>query len=415
MSVINQMLNDLDARSKQGQSVVAMPRAVQAVPESREARGMVQGWRWMIALVLLLLVFVLWFALTRPFGKMDWRALSLPKVNQTGVVAPVPAVTAVPAAASKSGAEPAPLTSAATPIPVAAVAAPAVSAPAVVEVTATPEPAPAAGNTLASLGSLKLRLIPELKLLAAGVAEPARAPASTPAPVDNRQALASTPIQAQASKPELAKSVLPTQHDKLPVKHALSSQQRAENEFRHALQARQQGNLTEALQALEQALQWNRQHTAARQTLVAWLLESGQPEEAIRHLKEGLAHDPGQSGLAMILARLQVDQGQVAAALATLQRSLPWTLEGAEYHAFLAALLQRQQNHKETIAHYQIALRLKPENALWWMGLGISLQAERQNAAARDAFQLAKSNAAVTPGFSADLQSFVEQRLNQLH
>ncbi len=422
MSVINQMLNDLDARSKQGQAVAAMPRAVQAVHESKETSGFSGGWRWMIGLVVLLLLLVLWFAWTRPRAKMEWHASSLATATQTAPIVAPSAPAQVPAASALAS----PSAQAATPAPAP------VSTPTPTPATPTPAPVATPAPTAvaasapvppASLGSLKLRLIPELKLLTTKVSAKASeqasaqvdAPESTPAPA-NKAAVASRPSQTEVSKPETPKGVAQTYSDNLPVKQikALSSQQRAESEFRHALQAKAQGHQAEALQALEQALQWDRQHTAARQTLVAWLLESGQPAEAIRHLKEGLAHDPGQAGLAMILARLQVDQGQVSAALATLQRSLPYTLEGAEYHAFLAALLQRQQNHKETIEHYQIALRLKPENALWWMGLGISLQADRQNAAARDAFQRAKSNPALTPGFTPDLQSFVEQRLSQI-
>lgn len=428
MSVINQMLNDLDERSKRGQNVTVMPSAVQAVPETAPSRG----WHWMLGLALFLLVLVLWFAWSRPHAKMEWHASSLASMFQPGAAssptspAPTPTPTSAPAPAALPGpsapapAATTPATAAPTPLPSSAPDAAMPDAP-------TPDPSPAASPVASSVvpatalrppapasapvdpGSLKLRLIPELKLLTTKAARPE---AARPESALSSQSPVANPARVLANKAEPVRM----NADTTPVKQikALSSQQRAENEFRRGLQAQQQGRLGEAVQALEQALQWDRQHTAARQTLVAWLLEAGQREEAMRYLKEGLAHDPGQANLAMILARLQVDSGQVGAALATLQRSLPYTLEGADYHAFLAALLQRQQNHKEAIEHYQIALRLKPENALWWMGIGISYQAERHSAAARDAYQRAKNNPGLTPGFGADLQAFVEQRMNQL-
>jgi MSHA biogenesis protein MshN len=82
----------------------------------------------------------------------------------------------------------------------------------------------------------------------------------------------------------------------------------------------------------------------------------------------------------------------------------------AEYHAFDAALLQRLGRNKEAVTGYQAALKLAPHAALWWMGMGISLQADNRDADALAAFQRAKS----TGGLSPALVAFVDQRLKQL-
>lgn len=194
----------------------------------------------------------------------------------------------------------------------------------------------------------------------------------------------------------------------------LTPKQRAENEYRRATSLIQQGKNPEAVAELEQALQTDPLHTAARQTLVGLLLEDKRQDEAIRKLQEGLNLDAAQPGLAMILARLQVEKGELRPALDTLQRSLPFAANHADYQAFLAALLQRDKRHKDAIDHYIIALRDAPQNGaqtgLWWMGLGISLQAENRVAEAQDAYGHAK--AANT--LSAELQAFVNQRLGQL-
>jgi len=187
-----------------------------------------------------------------------------------------------------------------------------------------------------------------------------------------------------------------------------SGAQRAEGEYRHALSALQDGRMTEAVAALEQALKLDPTHDAARQTLVGLLIEAKHSEEAIRHLQAGLALDPRQPALAMLLARLQIEGG--GNGVDTLLRTLPYAGNNADYHAFLAGALQRAQRHREAAEQYQAALRAAPGNGVWWMGLGMSLQAERRNAEALDAFQRARTSGTL----SAELQAFVERRLQQL-
>jgi MSHA biogenesis protein MshN len=184
--------------------------------------------------------------------------------------------------------------------------------------------------------------------------------------------------------------------------------QRAEGEYRHALSALQDGRMTEALAALEQALKLDPAHDAARQTLVGLLIEAKRTDDAIRHLQTGLALDPRQPSLAILLARLQIERG--GSGIDTLTRTLPYAGNNADYHAFLAGALQREQRHREAAEQYQAALRGAPANGVWWMGLGMSLQAEKRNAEALEAFQRARASGTL----SADLQAFVERRLQML-
>jgi MSHA biogenesis protein MshN len=145
--------------------------------------------------------------------------------------------------------------------------------------------------------------------------------------------------------------------------------------------------------------------------LVGLLLQGKSTDEAVRRAQEGLALDPSQFGLAMILARTQVELRDVKSALATLERSLPYATERADYQAFLAALLQRDKRDKEAIDHYVAALAKVPQNGVWWMGLGISLQAENRLPEAKEAFGRAKTSNTLTP----ELLAFVNQKLSQFH
>jgi len=187
-----------------------------------------------------------------------------------------------------------------------------------------------------------------------------------------------------------------------------SGSQRAEGEYRHALNALQDGRMTEAVAALEQALKLDPAHEAARQTLVGLLIEAKRSDEAMRHLQTALALDARQPALAMLLARLQIEGG--GNGIDTLTRTLPYAGNNADYHAFLAGALQRAQRHREAAEQYQAALRTAPGNGVWWMGLGMTLQAEKRNGEALEAFQRARASGTL----SAELQAFVERRLQQL-
>jgi MSHA biogenesis protein MshN len=194
-----------------------------------------------------------------------------------------------------------------------------------------------------------------------------------------------------------------------PASQETGAQASATAVFRRAQDKLARGRVAEAIVDLEAALDVDPRYLAARETLVGVLVETGQQADAMRHLRRALALNPEQSAMAMLLARLQFEHG--GDALDTLQRSLPYAASNAVYRALIAGVLQRANRHNDAIEHYQAAVRLQPDNAVWWMGLGISLQAEKRNAEARTAFQRAAESGQLAP----ELQSFVERRLQQVN
>lgn len=214
------------------------------------------------------------------------------------------------------------------------------------------------------------------------------------------------PIKAAAQHEKIA---VKTAQGTLPMKHVSLAQQ-ADAEFRKAAALMQQGRIADALAGYEAALRLDAGHDAARQALVALLLEGKRGADAERVLQERLESKPDHTGFTMMLARLQVERGAVAEATATLEKALPYANSQADYQAFLAALLQRQNRNDEAIAHYRIALQLAPNNGIWLMGYGISLQALQRNADAKDAFKRALDTQTLSP----DLKAFVRQKLKEL-
>lgn len=227
---------------------------------------------------------------------------------------------------------------------------------------------------------------------------------------DTSQSLAITPIRESVRESVVKPPQKPVPRDVAAVPEiamkSVSSQQQALFHYQKALSWLQQGRVSEARNGLEEALRLDARHLAARQALAALMVEQKQYHQAELTLQEGLNSNVEQYGFAMALARLQVERGDTQAALDTLHKSLPHASDNAGYQAFLAALLQRAEQHKKAIEHYQAALRLKNSGA-WQVGLGISLQAENRLAEAQDAFGRAKTSGDLTP----DLSVFVEQQL----
>jgi len=190
----------------------------------------------------------------------------------------------------------------------------------------------------------------------------------------------------------------------------VTPRQQADNAYGKAISLMGNGQRAEAITELENALAMNPKHSMARQTLAGLLLAEKRSDDAMLTLEEGLKLDRAQWGMAMILARLQVEKNDSRTALATLRRSLPHATQKPDYLAFMAALQQREKNHKEAIALYAQALTKAPQNGYWWMGYGISLQAENKNADARTAYINAQKSKNLTP----ELRAFVEQKLSQM-
>lgn len=242
------------------------------------------------------------------------------------------------------------------------------------------------------------------------LAEPEAPPASRPsqkAPGAERVVAEKTPQQVAKAPPQVTKAVPqpPAEIDK-QVREP-TPRQRAEAEYARGTAALHQGQFAEARSAFETVLQIDATYHAARQALVGVLLDGRRHADAARVLQEGLQLSPAQHGFAMTLARLQVEAGELDAGAQTLARSLEYPGASPDHIAFHAGLLQRQQKHAEAVVQFQQALSRRGGVGVWLLGLGVSLEALGRTADAQEAYRRAKASG----NLSADLQAFAEQRL----
>ena len=187
-------------------------------------------------------------------------------------------------------------------------------------------------------------------------------------------------------------------------------QDQVETDYRRAADAADQGRTAEALAAARSVLNANSRHTAARQLLIKLLLAERYVDVAIQTLQEGLQGQPEQSAWAMTLARLYLNQGELEKAAQTMQKSLPAGAANPGYLGFAGHLQQRLGYGREAASLYQAAIILAPNDGRWWLGLGLAQESEGIKEAALTAFRRARQ----CDNLSRELNLLVEQKLRRL-
>lgn len=183
--------------------------------------------------------------------------------------------------------------------------------------------------------------------------------------------------------------------------------ERYEVEVRNATQAAASGKVNEAIEQLRDILRQDAAFSLARQALLRILLEQRRGDEMMAVLAEGLDLQPAQTGWAVSLARLWVERGDYVAAQRILARSYPHATTNAEYLGFFAHVQYKQNHPREAAELYQAAARVAPAEGRWWLGLGVALEADGRAAEARDAYRRALASNSLNP----DLAAIAEQKL----
>ena len=235
-------------------------------------------------------------------------------------------------------------------------------------------------------------------------------PAPAARPVVAEAPVAAPPAPA-ANAPEPA-DIMEVPAEPEPVRMSkrtpqLSPAERADQLYREALQALNGGDVQAARRGLENALALAPDHRDARKALGSLLIGTGDAAAGEAVLAEGLERRPGDAELRMMLARSQVNRGAVEAAITGLEAGLPAASGSPDYRAFLGALYQRVSQHEAAIGEYRAALSANPSVPAWWAGLGISLEAAGRGTEAAESYRRALR----LPGLTTGLEQYIRQRL----
>lgn len=184
-------------------------------------------------------------------------------------------------------------------------------------------------------------------------------------------------------------------------------QERADQNYRNALNAYAQGRTTESIAQSRQALDDDPGNLSARQLLVRQLVEQRAPDQARSVLREGIRLHPNQIAWAALLARLELEHGDVQAARLVVETAAPQASGNADFQSLAGAIAQRQGRVDAAADYYRTALRLKPAEGRSWVGLALALEAQGNAPESREAFR----RALTTEGLSPELQALAQRKI----
>jgi Flp pilus assembly protein TadD len=158
-----------------------------------------------------------------------------------------------------------------------------------------------------------------------------------------------------------------------------------------------------AAQALAQAQNlWRSGSHAAAMDLLERALTLIEGSESV---SPPLVEKAALASLARELARMQLADGQVAQALALLQRLEPQLAQFADLWAMRGNAAQRLGQHAQAVHSYQQALLIKSDEPRWMLGQAVSLAALGQTAPAAGLAEKVRQQGALP----ADLAQYLRQ------
>ncbi|MEZ6930197.1 tetratricopeptide repeat protein [Aeromonas sp. S16(2024)] len=384
MSVINQMLKDLEQRQSGSDGA-----AVYVAPARQ------QGW-WMLVLTLLC---------TLALAILGWRTwiywqqsqrTAQPTVQLTTRLAPV--------------SEPSQPASSATEMVVASPA-PSGAASGVVALDVAPVAAmakvsaPAGGAEGSSTTEALADEAPASETLAETLPEDEVTPSDEELQPDLYAELAA---EQEAAPQEVA---APRKPGVLKIETVdLSEPELAALAERKATTAMAKGQMREAQDNYYQVLVYDPHNQGAREQLAALLYGEGRLTEASQVLEEGLRLDPAQADLRLLLARVAISGGDRQKALDWLTGYQPDLAANLDYYATWAGLAQELGQPAQASELYVKLLRQQPDQGRWWLGLGVAEDGQGHRQRALDAY----GNAQLHGDLGEASTRWLEQRIAQL-
>lgn len=166
----------------------------------------------------------------------------------------------------------------------------------------------------------------------------------------------------------------------------------------------------EAYAVLGEFIALNRYAHQSRETYAKLLLSQGAHRQAADLVEAGLQLAPNHAGFKKIKARLLISNDETAAAVALLLRRAPDVSMDVEYHEILATAQLTSRDYEGAAVSYTSLLRQDRNQGKYWYGFAASQDFLGKTRAARQAY----TEAVRQPSLSANLRLRSQERLSSL-
>ena len=209
------------------------------------------------------------------------------------------------------------------------------------------------------------------------------------------------------AKPRANLSAKPkAQANKISVsRRLLSADELAQQKIVQAEKALAAKQISKAETLLEDVLIIKPMDSQTRKKLAALWFGRQAYQDAVNLLSQGIALNGLDSSLREMQARIYLQQGQARAALNTLKPLA--SLKDEQYQIMLANTAQQAQQNKAGIAAYKVLITMQPEMGRWQLGLAVLYDKDSQFKLASKAYAAALAR----NDLSISSESFVKQRI----
>lgn len=169
-----------------------------------------------------------------------------------------------------------------------------------------------------------------------------------------------------------------------------------------------EGDTKRAESLLEEVLLIEPNHHIARKQLAALWFGRQDYNAAHNLLAQGIALKPASPEFRLMKARIYLKESKVEQAVETL---LPLSdTQAVDYQSVLATAAQQIKRHAEATDAFKKLTMLEPTKGRWWLGFGASLDSQGEFEQAKVAYR----QALLTSSLSDNAQQFIRQRLTAL-
>lgn len=179
---------------------------------------------------------------------------------------------------------------------------------------------------------------------------------------------------------------------------------------KEALNKMRVGATNEAMAMLQKQLHSKSDSIHSGKLLISLLLSQQRFVEADQLLQQIQAAFPKHIGLMVMKARMHLQSDEPAKALAYLQQQRPPLLEYPTYYEMQATAAQRSGDYQLARKTYASLLRVDGSRADWWFGLAVAFDAQAENNHALVAYQRALGQR----GLTRTLQDYANRRVGEL-